>query len=159
MNDRLKLAFLGGVLLGVALWPSAAQAHISQPYGLSEMWTQQAMADGWLQPKEVIEWQEWKRNPTERWRPLVAAYFASEDVPWAMRVIRCESHGDPSARNPHSTASGLFQHLRTYWSERSGKAGWSEADIFDPEANVAVAAWLYYHGGPSHWNASRGCWR
>ncbi len=87
----------------------------------------------------------------ERWRPLVAEHFLRGDVPWAMRVLDCESTGDPDAKNPRSTASGLFQHLASQWPERASKAGWGGADVFDPEANIAVAAWLYYLDGPRHW--------
>lgn len=95
----------------------------------------------------------------EAWRPLVAAYFGPNEVERALRVIYCESSGDPNAKNPSSSASGLFQHLSRFWAERSIDAGWAGADIFDPEANVAVAAWLVYNGGGwSHWNPSRHCW-
>ncbi|HEY5652241.1 MAG TPA: transglycosylase SLT domain-containing protein [Acidimicrobiia bacterium] len=95
----------------------------------------------------------------ETWRPLVEAYFPPSDVARALRVIGCESSGDPDAKNPRSSASGLFQHLARFWSERSVKAGLAGADIFDPEANAAVAAWLVYEGGGwSHWNPSRHCW-
>lgn len=93
----------------------------------------------------------------EQWRSLVATYFAPEDVDLALRVIVCESQGDPNAKNPHSSASGLFQHLGRFWTERSAAAGWAGADIFDPEANVAVAAWLRQDGW-HHWNPSRHCW-
>jgi hypothetical protein len=95
----------------------------------------------------------------ERWRPLVAEYFRSEDVGQALEVIRCESNGNPGAANPVSTARGLFQHLGSLWPERAARAGWAGADIYDPEANVAVAAWLVYQGGGwRHWNASAHCW-
>ena len=95
----------------------------------------------------------------EAWRPLVAAYFGPSEVERALRVIYCESSGDPGAKNPSSSASGLFQHLRRFWVERSAEAGLPGSDIFDPEANVAVAAWLVHHGGGwSHWNPSRHCW-
>lgn len=83
---------------------------------------------------------------------LLVSYFQPEDLAWARRVSFCESRWDANAKNPRSSASGLFQHLATYWDSRSESAGWAGADIFDPEANVAVAAWLFYHGGgPSHW--------
>jgi len=94
------------------------------------------------------------------WRPLVAAFFAPEDVDRAVRVIQCESNGDPWAKNPRSTASGLFQHLRSLWAPRATAAGYPGADVFDPVANVATAAWLVYDGGGwSHWYPSRPCWR
>jgi len=95
----------------------------------------------------------------EELRALVTLYFASEDVELALRVIWCESRYDPLADNPRSSASGLFQHLATYWDDRSAKAGWAGASIWDPEANIAVAAWLvYFGGGWGHWGPSRGCW-
>lgn len=95
----------------------------------------------------------------EDWRPLVSAFFEPHHVDRALRVIRCESHGNPTAKNPRSSARGLFQHLGRLWPERAVKAGWSGSDIYDPVANVAVAAWLVYEGGGwSHWNPSRSCW-
>lgn len=93
----------------------------------------------------------------EQWRSLVARYFAPGDVDLALRIIGCESQGVALAKNPTSSASGLFQHLGRYWPERSAAAGWVGANIFDPEANVAVAAWLRGDGW-HHWNPSRGCW-
>jgi hypothetical protein len=87
----------------------------------------------------------------ERWRPVVALYFAQDRIEWALRIIACESGGDPEARNPHSSATGLFQHLGRYWPRRSAAAGWAGADITDPFANIAVAAWLLEHGGTSNW--------
>jgi hypothetical protein len=87
----------------------------------------------------------------ERWRPIVDMYFPDYRVDWALRIIECESHGDPLAKNPTSTASGLFQHLGSLWGERTAAAGWTGADIFDPFANIAMAAWLLDNGGPSHW--------
>ena len=89
----------------------------------------------------------------ERWRHLVADYFPPCWVNWALRIIRCESNGDPLIRNrAGGTASGLFQHLPRYWDARATKAGWDGADIFDAEANVAVSAWLFNDGrGRSHW--------
>lgn len=95
----------------------------------------------------------------DRWRPLVARHFQPGDVDRALQIIRCESNGDPQAANPVSTARGLFQHLGSAWGKRSADAGFGGADIYDPEANVAVAAWLVYHGGGwTHWNASGHCW-
>ena len=87
----------------------------------------------------------------EYWRPLVELYWPLEDVAWAMAIMDCESGGDPYAKNPHSSASGLFQQLGRYWPDRAREAGWPGASVFDPEANIAVSAWLYSWGGKSHW--------
>lgn len=96
---------------------------------------------------------------TEPWVGLVQAHFNDADVQRALNVIYCESRGDSGATNSYSGAAGLFQHLPKYWDERSTNAGYAGANIYDPTANVGVAAWLvYYGGGWSHWNASAGCW-
>ncbi len=88
----------------------------------------------------------------EQWRTLVASYFRPGDVDRALRIMRCESGGNPNAKSPISSASGLMQHLGKYWSSRSSSAGWAGASIFDPTANVAVAAWLRDQpGGWGHW--------
>ena len=88
----------------------------------------------------------------EQWRSLVETYFRAADVDRALRIMRCESGGNPNAKSPISSASGLMQHLGKYWAARSAAAGWAGASIFDPTANVAVAAWLRDQaGGWGHW--------
>lgn len=85
---------------------------------------------------------------------LAARHFAAADVPWALATIGCETGWtwDPNIVNRGgSGASGYFQHMPAYWAERSAAAGYSGASIFDPDANVAVGAWLYYTDGPGHW--------
>ncbi len=95
----------------------------------------------------------------EDWRPLIAHFFDTSDVDLAVAVVDCESRGVPEAKNPRSTASGLFQHLASMWPPRAASAGYAGSDVFDPVANTAVAAWLVYEGGGwRHWNASRDCW-
>ena len=89
----------------------------------------------------------------EGWRPLVEKYFEPGDVDRAIRVMACESNGDPKARNRSSGAGGLFQHLPSAWAKRAAGAGVPGASIYDPEANIAAAAHLLYGpgGGWKHW--------
>lgn len=95
----------------------------------------------------------------EDWRPLVEQFFAPEHTDRAVRVLACESGGNPLAKNPNSSASGLFQHLGSLWDDRAVAAGEPGADIWDPIANTQIAAWLVYEGGGwSHWNPSAHCW-
>ena len=95
------------------------------------------------------------RAGVEQWRPLVATYFRPGDVDRALRIMGCESGGDPNAANSRSSARGLMQHLGKYWAKRSAAAGWAGASIFDPTANVAVAAWLRDQpGGWGHWTCT-----
>lgn len=91
----------------------------------------------------------------ERWRLLVSSYFPAVWVESALRIVQCESLGDPDAYNPYSGASGLFQFLPGTWAVISPKAGFGGASVFDPEANIGTAAWLasYYQNlGRSPWS-------
>ncbi|NOY56418.1 MAG: transglycosylase SLT domain-containing protein [Actinobacteria bacterium] len=94
---------------------------------------------------------------SEEARSIIALFFKPQDVDTAFAIAKCESSLDPTAVNGSSKASGLFQQLPRYWTERATAAGWDGADIFDPYANTAVAAWLkYYAGGWSHWTCYKG---
>lgn len=104
----------------------------------------------------------WDHPPqVERWRSLVQQFFPSHRVEEALRIIDCESNGDPDAANPFSGAAGLFQFLPSTWATTAPNAGYGGSSPFDPEANTATAAWLanryqelgYYYWTP--WNCKR----
>lgn len=78
----------------------------------------------------------------DQWRSLVSQFFPASRVEEALRIIDCESNGNPNAENPYSGAAGLFQFLPSTWASTAPKAGYSGASAFDPEANIASAAWL-----------------
>lgn len=84
------------------------------------------------------------------------------DVPvsletWA-RIAWCESNHQPEAKNPRSSASGLFQNLARYWDGRAEAAGFPDGDIWNPRVHAFVSAHLAETGGVGHWNPSRHCW-
>jgi hypothetical protein len=110
---------------------------------------------------------------TAQWRPLVEGVFANwglngsscetrngiqfcvgPQVDNGMKVIQCESNGNPMAVNPNSGTAGLFQNHPAYWQSRvdfirahhSDKAPNLPADasIFNPEHNTTVAAFLVW---------------
>ncbi len=167
------------LLSTVVLTVSPAYAHTSAELDMwSIRWEHQAMREGFTD-ELLAEYEDYAtRHPryfgrliptpththprtpqpstmgtsVEQWRPLVEAHFRAADVDRAMRIMRCESGGNPDAKNPRSSASGLFQHLGKYWPTRSAAAGYDGVSIFDPTANVAVAAWLRDQaGGWGHW--------
>jgi transglycosylase-like protein len=66
-------------------------------------------------------------------------------------VLARESGGDPTAENPISTASGLWQILDSTWQ---GFGGYSHASDAPPDVQNARAAELWDGGaGCSHWSA------
>jgi hypothetical protein len=73
------------------------------------------------------------------WRDLVCTY--GWDCGWALRVIACESGGNPNAYNPAGPYVGLFQILDPSRS------------LFDPAANIAAAWQKYLSQGRGAWGA------
>lgn len=95
----------------------------------------------------------------EQWRSLVETYFPAHRVDEALKIMRCESNGDPNAVNPYSGAAGLFQFLRSTWNSlpHSVSGGsYESGQVFDPVANTRSAAWLanrYEELGHYYWQA------
>jgi len=95
----------------------------------------------------------------EQWRQSVGEAINSyggpnSDTNRFLRIMQCESMGQPNATNPSSGAAGLMQHLPQYWDARAASAGYSGYSAYDPIANINVSAWLIYQapgGGWQHW--------
>jgi hypothetical protein len=98
-----------------------------------------------------------------QWRSLVAEHFDPADLDRAMQILECESHGDPYAKNPRSSAAGLFQFLQGTWDHAAGLLDlptYAAGGPYDAAANVEAAAWLVYEGGGwGHWTCAPRSWR
>ncbi len=103
-------------------------------------------------------------NRVDRWAPIVEEaleqYGIPEQLDTFMRVMHCESRGDPYAHNtavydnPKDQASGLMQHMPRWWDDRAKNAGFEGYSPFDPVANIFTSAWLLTTrgGGWTHWS-------
>lgn len=145
-EDRIAFALFAMILALTVLFVQPAGAAIIEHGG------RHIAVDALLPVSAPTVHVAYSDDPVERWAPLVAEYFDHDDVDLALRIIACESGGQPNAKNRRSTASGLFQHLRGWWAGR-----WS-FDPFDPEQSIEYGAKLFYESGVGNWNASRSCW-
>ena len=57
----------------------------------------------------------------------------------ALRIAKCESWYNPNANNKHSTAWWVFQFIRSTRLSSSKRYWYEWANVFDAEANIAVA--------------------
>lgn len=85
-----------------------------------------------------------------------AAVVRIADVDLVVRIASCESGLRWDAKNPHSTAAGVFQYLARVWANtEAGRMGLS---VFDADANIRMAVSHIAAHGTAAWNASRSCW-
>lgn len=79
----------------------------------------------------------------------VNGYPCGGDLP-TCSILRCESGGDPTAKNPTTSASGLWQILRSTWA-RFG--GYLEAWMAPPSVQNEKARLIWNGGaGRSQWS-------
>ena len=95
----------------------------------------------------------------EQWRNTVTTAILNyggpaSDADRFLRIMQCESRGQPDATNTSSGAAGLMQHMPQYWDQRAISAGYPGSSPYDPTANINLSAWLIYQasgGGWQHW--------
>ncbi len=69
------------------------------------------------------------------------------------KIARCESGGDPLAKNKTSSAKGLLQIIDGTW-ESFG----CEGHVLDPDDNMQCGVKIAMTSGLHHWDESRSCW-
>lgn len=87
------------------------------------------------------------------------------DSELAVRIAKCESLGkdgkiNPKAKNPGSSASGVFQFIESTWRETINRMGLpADSDVFDASLNIKAGIWLMKRAGGQPWEASSPCWK
>jgi len=105
-------------------------------------------------------------RPDEPPRPLTVEekiLAAFPDAPIMLEVAYCESGVqtpddcwgpiNPKAKNPYSTAKGVFQILDGTWEYAECKG-----DPYNEDDNIACARILYEDSNTRPWNASKHAW-
>lgn len=77
---------------------------------------------------------------------LACVVYGSCSTLWAL--ARCESTLNPRARNPSSSATGLYQILHPSTWRTTPFAGF---DVYSPYANSMAAGYMISHGRRSEW--------
>lgn len=81
------------------------------------------------------------------------------DPQLALAIAWCESKYIETTKNPHSTASGIFQFIRGTWQQTVRQMQLPpESNVFDADTNIKAGVWLLKKEGTKPWNASKHCW-
>lgn len=86
----------------------------------------------------------------EQWRGLVEQYFPPEAVNTMLCIMWHESRGVPTAENPGSSATGIFQLMFGLWGDDVGAS--QRSDLHDPVLNVAGARFVWDRQGYWAWS-------
>lgn len=87
--------------------------------------------------------------------PSRARRIVSYGVGILHKIMMCESGGNPTAQNPTSSASGLFQVITSTWGNY---AGYARAMYAPVAVQWRHARELFALAGTRPWAASRSCW-
>lgn len=81
------------------------------------------------------------------------------DVDLALCIVGNESGFDPAARNPKSSAGGLWQFIDSTFVMTARRMGrnWKLADKFNMAINSEAGAWLLAHDGTGPWITASKC--
>lgn len=76
----------------------------------------------------------------------------------ALSIANCESQLNAQAKNPDSTAKGIYQFLDSSWDLYS-RLHWGESrDVLDSKSNIELGVWVLSQDGTQPWESSRLCW-
>lgn len=93
-------------------------------------------------------------------RIIEQANLYKVDSSLALNIAKCESKLNPLAKNPYSSAEGVYQFLDGTW-DHYGKKHWgvmSTRSKLDGADNVELALWVMGNFGTHDWDESKDCW-
>lgn len=75
----------------------------------------------------------------------------------ALNIAKCESGLNPEAKNPYSSAKGVYQFIDGTWAWYSTKFEFT-GNVLSAKDNVELAMKVMGKHGTNDWLASYGCW-
>jgi hypothetical protein len=109
---------------------------------------------------EVVNNLPMSEGNISRYTPRQYLYIFHPEYAYRInRIIYCESRWVVTAKNNHSTASGLAQFINGTWvSTRKAMGRDPSLQLkYDPYEHIDTAVWLLKHSGIHHWAASKHC--
>lgn len=142
-------------ILGLTALPNEAIA-IEEIVG--EYTTTVVTVDRHDEPREPTEYDRlYNLSPEERITYFSEKYGVEPSL--AIAIARCESGFVATAKNPSSSASGMFQFINSTWASTMNRMGLpTDTPKTDPVLGTMAGVWLLSVDGVVHWEESRSCW-
>ena len=75
-------------------------------------------------------------------------------------IVSLESGYNPLAKNPYSSAAGVWQFIRSTFNSTAQRMGLPytyDQNVFNAHINAQMGAWLLANDGYTHWVVWRSC--
>lgn len=116
----------------------------------------------YIYPRRVIEYR--RAGHTLSYQIIQGNSIKAPNVPPTIQlpqifgdIIMAESSDNPTAKNPHSTATGLLQIIKSSQRFCESQTGY-KMNMKDPDDNLYCGEILYKHFGLTPWESSRSKW-
>ena len=155
-NRYTRAAAVAGIILGSLITLAYIEGRANQP--IKELLSPVSEVQG-VGITEVDE-SYYKEDPLRyiRWRGQQLGY-KDTDISTFIRIARAESGLNQYAKNPSSTAKGIYQFIDGTWRAYCLKDGNVYNFVDNINCFYKVLAKDGFPKGLSHWNASRSIWQ
>jgi hypothetical protein len=148
-----RAAILWGLLLGtlgtLILVRTLRDEQNTSPKPAGQTMVQEVKAD---EPTDEYYHQEPIRYIRHRGEELG---YKNQDITKAIRIARCESNFNQYAKNPNSTAKGIYQFIDGTWRANCLKDG----NVYNFVDNINCFWKVYAKQNDRPWVSSIKCWR
>lgn len=147
-NQYTRAALVAGLILGSLIGFSLKQERQTSLEAPQAM-IQQVVADEPSLEYYMAEPIRWIRYRGEQ------LGFENQDITKAIRIARCESNFNQYAKNPQSTAKGIYQFIDGTWRANCLKDG----NVYNFVDNINCFWKVYKTQGDRPWRSSQRCWQ
>ena len=158
-NRYTRAAALAGIIVGALGMLIYLDAKLKQP--VKELLSPLSEVQGAeVTPTPTPDESYYKEEPLRyiRWRGQQLGY-KDTDISVFIRIARAESGLNQYAKNPKSTAKGIYQFIDGTWRHYCLKDGNVYNFVDNIDCFYKVLAKDGFPKGLSHWNASIGVWK